>query len=179
MDWLGRLNGNPGVGKSAFLWYFLIRFGIQKTIRNTSFVVVFQSGNLIWEFTSEGQVSIHEKTEYPLSRLEEYLIDQKIESGDPLGSRDEFEALLGLWKLESKEMREEADRLLKEAGSSEPSDCRCIMYSKQSSPQLALLNEADQLDARIKATDLYYDWYGGIPRLLRQAAVDICWISHP
>ncbi|EFJ30729.1 hypothetical protein SELMODRAFT_409321 [Selaginella moellendorffii] len=163
MDWLGCLNGNPGVGKSAFLWYFLIRFGIEMTIENTSFVVVYQSADFIWEFTSEGQVSIHEKTEYPLSRLQQcvvHLIDQKIESGDPLGKRilvaaspgrrniksakpigvkskffvhpwdkDEFEALLGLWKLESKEMREEADRLLK---TSEPSDRRWKMYSKQS-----------------------------------------------
>ncbi|EFJ30417.1 hypothetical protein SELMODRAFT_409319 [Selaginella moellendorffii] len=202
MDWLGLLNGNPGVGKSAFLWYFLIRFGIEMTIENTSFVVVYQSADFIWEFTSLGQVSIHEKTDYPLSRLQRcvvHLIDQKIESGDPLGKRilvaaspgrrniksakpigvkskffvhpwdkDEFEALLGLWELESKEMREEADRLLK---TSEPSDRRWKTYSEEWSPRVALLDEADRLDARIKAADLYYDWYGGIPRLLRDAAV--------
>ncbi|EFJ35929.1 hypothetical protein SELMODRAFT_404265 [Selaginella moellendorffii] len=141
-------------------------------------------------------VSIHEKREYPLSQWKKcvvHLINQKIRSGNPLGSRvlaaspdpantksvkpvgveneflvhtwdkDDFEELLGVWRLESKEMWEEADRLLEEAGNSN----KCRWSNKAS----VLRNEADGLDARINAAGFFYDWYSGIPRLLRQAAV--------
>ncbi|EFJ06056.1 hypothetical protein SELMODRAFT_431034 [Selaginella moellendorffii] len=51
-DWLCHLNGNSGVGKLAFLWYFIIRGAIE--LRDTDIdeelLILYESAGFIWEF---------------------------------------------------------------------------------------------------------------------------------
>ncbi|EFJ14927.1 hypothetical protein SELMODRAFT_423205 [Selaginella moellendorffii] len=81
------LNGNSGVGKSAFLWYFIIRTGIDKP----GSLILYESETFIWEFRGRS-LKLIAKHDYPLHLIaspsvDYHLIDQKISSGRTLGAQ--------------------------------------------------------------------------------------------
>ncbi|EFJ30201.1 hypothetical protein SELMODRAFT_409910 [Selaginella moellendorffii] len=84
-DWICHLNGNSGVGKSAFLWYFIIRAAI--LLRDSELRILYESAGFIWEFRGN-TVHVAKRDEVSLGTFINapwHLINQKVPTDGALG----------------------------------------------------------------------------------------------
>ncbi|EFJ38294.1 hypothetical protein SELMODRAFT_402093 [Selaginella moellendorffii] len=165
------LNGNSGVGKSAFLWYFIIRTGIDKP----GSLILYESETFIWEFRGRSLKHIA-KQDYPLHLIESpsvdyHLIDQKISSGRTLGAR----ALLAGSPDESntkiaRKLRMTYTRYLPVWNKRE-FDALVESWKRRADSMPRLPDGSPSARAahayqRVAAANLAFEWFGGVPRLL-------------
>ncbi|XP_024516943.1 uncharacterized protein LOC112341278 [Selaginella moellendorffii] len=161
---LCHVNGNSGVGKSAFLWYFIIRTGIDRP----ESVILYETDTRLWEFR-RGALRLVAKTEYSFDEIESsevtfHLIDQKISPGRPIGNRAVVAASPDDDNTKSiRKVRRTYTRYLPPWDKTE-FDLLVKLWKSQADKLPG--PEADEVDEKVKAANLAFSWFGGIPRFL-------------
>ncbi|EFJ13931.1 hypothetical protein SELMODRAFT_446106 [Selaginella moellendorffii] len=167
---LCHLNGNSGVGKSAFLWYFIIRTGIDK--RGSR--ILYESETYIWDFNGSS-LRVIDKKDYPLEQIEStevdyHLIDQKIAPGRTLGVRAVVAASPEEGNTKAaRKLRMTYTRYLP-VWDKQEFDALVQSWKRRADlmprPDGNLSVKAEHIYRRVDAADLAYDWFGGVPRFL-------------
>ncbi|XP_024515927.1 uncharacterized protein LOC9639910 [Selaginella moellendorffii] len=167
---LCHLNGNSGVGKSAFLWYIIIRTGIDK--RGSR--ILYESETYIWDFNGSS-LRVIDKKDYPLEQIEStevdyHLIDQKIAPGRTLGVRAVVAASPEEGNTKTaRKLRMTYTRYLP-VWDKQEFDALVQSWKRRADlmprPDGKLSVKAELIYRRVDAADLAYEWFGGVPRFL-------------
>ncbi|EFJ16370.1 hypothetical protein SELMODRAFT_421858 [Selaginella moellendorffii] len=88
-DWICHINGNSGVGKSAFLWYFIIRTAIELRDSKVKLElhILYESAGFVWEFkgTAVRVAKRDSFTAATFAKASWHLINQKVPTDGAIG----------------------------------------------------------------------------------------------
>ncbi|EFJ08298.1 hypothetical protein SELMODRAFT_429045 [Selaginella moellendorffii] len=160
---LCHLNGNSGVGKSAFLWYFIIRTGID----NPESILLYETGVWVWEFRGSGDLRVVPKKKYPFDVIQSpavtfHLIDQRVYPDRPIGNR----ALVAASPddTNTKDIRKVRLTYTFYLPPWDRGEFGLLLAVWNSAANKMTGNDANDVRLKVKAADLVFAWYGGIPR---------------